>query len=324
MNLRQLELFAEVARHGSLSHAATALRIGQPALSRHIRALEVELRRNLFHRNGRGVVLTEAGARFLSYAQGAMSQLESGRAALDGVDSDAIGRVVVGMPPSIARALTVPLVRSFQARYERAQIAITEGLSASLQDQLLTGRLDVAVVHNPASSSVLRIEPLLQEALCLLSRVDDAQPFAQASTVKLSALAGLRLISPANPHPIRILIEAEAAKQGVPLHFALEIDALGSIPDLVRAGCGHAVVPESVLWGEQGFPGLAVRTLVRPQVRSNVALVTASRRPSTLLVNGTEVMVRDLLRSAAARSREAGGPDAAPATRVAARKMARR
>jgi LysR family nitrogen assimilation transcriptional regulator len=307
MNLKQLELFAAVARHGTLSHAATALRIGQPALSRHIRALEVDLRRNLFHRNGRGVVLTDAGARFLAYAQAALRELESGRAALAGEDGDLVGQVMVGLPPSIARAVTVALVRRFQACYPRAQISITEGLSASLQEQLLAGRVDVAVVHNPANSNVLRVEPLEQESLCLLSRGEDTAAFSQPGVAGLSELAGLRLISPANPHPIRILIEAEAAKQKVPLDFALEMDALSSIPDLVRAGCGHAVVPESMLWGAEGFTGLGVRTLVRPHVRSTVALVTATRRPRTLLGTRTELMLGELLRSAASRARQADG-----------------
>jgi LysR family nitrogen assimilation transcriptional regulator len=162
-------------------------------------------------------------------------------------------------------------------------------------------------VHNPANSNVLRVEPLEQESLCLLSRGEDTAAFSQPGVAGLSELAGLRLISPANPHPIRILIEAEAARQKVPLDFALEMDALSSIPDLVRAGCGHAVVPESMLWGAEGFTGLGVRTLVRPHVRSTVALVTATRRPRTLLGTRTELMLGELLRSAASRARQADG-----------------
>src|SRR3954468_12027194 len=128
MNLKQLQYFVQVARHGSLSRAATALRIGQPALSRHIRALEVDLRRSLFHRNGRGVVLTDAGARFLSYAQGMLSQMQGARAALEGSDDEVTGSVAVGLPASVGRALTVPLAQAFQLRYPKARMSIVEGL----------------------------------------------------------------------------------------------------------------------------------------------------------------------------------------------------
>ncbi len=304
MNLKQLAYFIEVARHGSLSHAATALRTGQPALSRHIRALEVELRRSLFHRNGRGVVLTDAGARFLSYAQNALGQLETGRAALDEPDGDLSGCVTVGMPPSVAQALTVPLVSAFQQRFGRASISITEGLSATLQEQVLVGRIDLAIAHSPAPSVLLTIEPLVDESLHLLSPPGNGAPFRHRSTAALKELAGLRLIFPAQPHPIRRLLELEAARLGFALEVGLEVGALASIPLLVQAGCGHAVVPASVLWA--GLPdeqALAVRRLAWQRLKGRLSLVSSSRRPQTLLLNGTQSLVRDLIRRFAAQPR---------------------
>ena len=61
MDLRQLEYFVRVAELGSFSRAALALDVAQPALSRQVRLLEVELRQNLLQRHGRGAVPTEAG-----------------------------------------------------------------------------------------------------------------------------------------------------------------------------------------------------------------------------------------------------------------------
>ena len=61
MNFKQLEYFVHVAELGSFSKAALVLDIAQPALSRQVRALETALRETLLLRNGRGVVLTEAG-----------------------------------------------------------------------------------------------------------------------------------------------------------------------------------------------------------------------------------------------------------------------
>lgn len=305
MNLKQLQYFIQVARHGSLSHAATALRMGQPALSRHIRSLEIELRRSLFHRNGRGVVLTDAGARFLSYAQNALSQLESGRTALDESDDDLKGRIHVGMPPSIAEAVTVPLVRGFQQRFPKASLSITEGLSSTLQEQVLVGQCDLVVVHNPMASPLLQIEPLVDEWLYLLSPSAEDPRFHHAATVTMKELAGLRLIFPAQPHPIRRLLEAEALRQEVPLEMGLEVGALKSIPALVQAACGHAVVPESVLWA--GLPAgqdLTIRRFSRPRLQGRLSLVASSRRPQTMLFNGAEALVRDLVLNLASRSRE--------------------
>ena len=85
--------------------------------------------------------------------------------------------------------------------------------------------------------------------------------------------------------------------------MALEIEALSTIPHLVQAGCGHAVVPESVLWAGWSGTELSVRQMVRPLLKGRLALVSASRRQPTLLVNGTEAMLRDLLKRTARATR---------------------
>ena len=79
MNLRQLEYFVHVAEHGSFSRASAVLTTTQPAISRQVHALEAELQRSLFYRNGRGVQLTDAGSRFLVYAKGILHQLDGAR-----------------------------------------------------------------------------------------------------------------------------------------------------------------------------------------------------------------------------------------------------
>ena len=75
MDLRQLEYFVQVADHGSFTRASAYLRIAQPALSRQVRSLEIELRQSLMKRNGRGVTLTEAGQRLLAHARGILQQV---------------------------------------------------------------------------------------------------------------------------------------------------------------------------------------------------------------------------------------------------------
>ena len=311
MNLKQLDYFVQVASHGSLSRASAALGMGQPALSRHIRGLETELRRNLFHRNGRGVLLTDAGARFLSYAKGILSQLDGARAAMAGTDADVAGRVVVGLPPSVGRSVTVPLVRAFRARYPNAQLSLVEGLSAGMQEQLLAGRVDLAVLHNPSASPLVAVEPLLTESLCLASPAAEVKTLSK--TADFGELAGLPLISPSAPHLIRTLVEAEAARRGIELNFSLEVDAVGSLLDLVREGCGHAVVPQSVVWAGLPGGGVVARRIVRPRLASLLALVTSTRRPATLLSSGTEAILRALLQQAMGDSRGGATAQAAAA-----------
>ena len=75
MDLKQLEYFVRVAELGSFTRASSVLDIAQPALSRQVRLLEVELRQNLLLRNGRGVTTTEAGKLLLEHGRGILHQV---------------------------------------------------------------------------------------------------------------------------------------------------------------------------------------------------------------------------------------------------------
>src|SRR6476620_9838856 len=105
MDLRQIEYFVRVAELGSFTRASIALDVAQPALSRQVRLLEVELRQNLLVRNGRGAVPTEAGQLLLEHGRGILHQVQRAREELGRVRGALSGRVAVGVPPSIARVL---------------------------------------------------------------------------------------------------------------------------------------------------------------------------------------------------------------------------
>jgi LysR family nitrogen assimilation transcriptional regulator len=292
MNLRQLEYFVKVAELGSFSRASAVLGMTQPAISRQVRALESALKLGLLHRNGRGALLTDAGQRFLVHAKGILHQLDGARHAVTGSEADLAGKVAIGLPPSIGQVLTMPVVRAVRERYRNAELTIIEALSVSLQERLLAGRIDVAVVHNVVPSPLVRIEPILTESTCLLS----AARGGGNGPIAFSALEKFELISPAAPHPIRSLVEAEAAKRGMKLKVALEIDAIANMLQLVREGYGHAVVPYNVVRAGMSGSGIVARPIVRPTLKSTVALVTPSRRPQTLLAEGITDVLRQVLR----------------------------
>ena len=152
MDLKQLEYFVRVAELGSFTRASGVLNIAQPALSRQVRLLEVELRQALLQRNGRGVTTTEAGRLLLEHGRGILHQVARAHEDLGRVGGALAGRVAVGLPPSIARMLAVPLTREFRQNLPKATLSITEGLTISMQEWLLTGRLDIALLYNPSAT----------------------------------------------------------------------------------------------------------------------------------------------------------------------------
>eukprot|EP01031_Cornospumella_fuschlensis_P027600 gene27600-33333_t len=168
MDLKQLEYFVRVAELGSFTRAAQALNIAQPALSRQVRLLEVELRQNLLVRNGRGATPTQAGLLLLEHGLGILHQVERAREELGRVRTGLTGRVALGLPPSVARVLTVPLTRAFRAKMPEAQLSISEGLSSAMQENLQNGRLDIAVLYNPSPMPGIEHTPLVQEELLLV------------------------------------------------------------------------------------------------------------------------------------------------------------
>src|SRR5512137_3183050 len=108
MDLKQLECFVRVAELGSFTRAATAMETSQSVLSRLVRQLEIELRKHLLYRHGRGVTPTESGKRLLAHGRGILHQVGLAHQELEDLEESPTGKVVIGLPPSVGKRLTVP------------------------------------------------------------------------------------------------------------------------------------------------------------------------------------------------------------------------
>jgi len=296
MNLKQLEYFMHVAELGSFSKAAMMLDVAQPALSRQVRGLETELRQQLFLRNGRGVALTEAGRRLFDHSVGIMQMVAHAREDLGASRDAPVGRVTIGLPPSIARQLTLPLIDRFKRELPAARLAIVEGLSSHITEWVTTGRADVALVYNPEAQSGIEITPLLQEPLGLVSHAAPAKRRRAAPPLPFRELAKYPLIVPERVHAMRRLLETQAALAGVKLDIAWEVSSVPSIIELVCAGYGHAVLTASGVAASPRAAELVMRKLVDPAPASALCLaVSATRRP-TPLAQHTMRLLTELVR----------------------------
>lgn len=288
MDLKQLAYFVRVAELGSFTRASIALDIAQPALSRQVRLLEVELHQNLLVRNGRGVTLTEAGSVLLEHSRGVLHQIERLREELSRVRGALSGRVALGMPPSLSKRVAVPVTRAFRQRMPEAALSIIEGLSVTMQESLVSGRLDIALVYNATPSPDVDLIPLLDEALYLIQRSDDP---AAGEPITLKDLARQPLVIPSRPNSIRMLVETELGKLGLHPEITLEIDGVPTILDLVADGAGRAVLTRNAVLTAATPSLFATRPIVSPQLQSRLSLALSSRRPST----GTQRAMLNLL-----------------------------
>ncbi len=309
MNLRQLEYFVHVAELGSFSKAAMVLNIAQPALSRQVRSLETDLRETLLLRNGRGVVLTEAGQRLFEHGVAILQQVQHAREDMGAQRDEPVGRITIGLPPTIGRQLTLPLIDGFRRRLPKARLAIVEGLSSHIVEWIATGRVDVGLMYNPEAQPALEISPILEEPLYLVSPAPAGGKGKRepAGPLPLAELSGFPLVMPERSHAIRKLVETQAALTGLKLEIAWEVSSVASIIDLVCAGYGHAVLTESAVATSGRADQLLVRRLVQPQLTTVVCLaISAHKRPTPLTRQATGLLtdlVKALPQWAAAQSR---------------------
>jgi LysR family transcriptional regulator, nitrogen assimilation regulatory protein len=285
MNLKQLEYFVQVAELGSFSKAALALDIAQPALSRQVRSLETELTQQLFLRNGRGVTLTDAGKRLFDHSVAVMQLMAHAREDLGANRDQPVGRVTIGLPPSMGRQLTVPLIDRFRKQLPAARLAIVEGLSTHIVEWVTTGRIDVGLVYNPEAQPGLEIAPLLHEPLGLVSHAAKRAKRKPAAlpSLPMKELPRYPLIVPERVHAMRRLLETQAGLAGIKLDIAWEVSSVPSIIDLVCAGYGHAVLTPSGVAASARSGELTLRRLIDPAPVSVLCLaISAHKRPTPL------------------------------------------
>ena len=283
MELKQLEYFVRVAELGSFTRASAALDIAQPALSRQVRLLEVELRQNLLIRNGRGAVPTEAGKLLLEHGRGILHQVVRAREELGRVRGALAGRVAIGLPPSVAKVMAVPLIRALRKRMPDASLSISEGLSVGMHESLANGRLDIALLYNASPAPDIELTPLLEEQLFLVQcRGRGKSAMARPKPVPLREVAVLPLVIPSRPNAIRMLVETEMANLGLRPQVALEIDGVAAILDLVEDGAGNAILSRNAVATSARPQAFTMRPIGAPGLRTKLLAAMSSQRPATL------------------------------------------
>jgi LysR family transcriptional regulator, nitrogen assimilation regulatory protein len=296
MDLKQLEYFRHVAELGSFTRAATFLSVVQPALSRQVRQLEVELGQNLFDRNGRGVVLTDAGTRLLEHTRGILMQVGRARQELEDQRNADSGHFVLGLPPSLGRSVTVPLVMAFGRQLPNASLATVEGLSAYMLEWLNVGRVDCALVYNAPESPAVDLQPLLDDQLFLVGPLADKSARKARKAIRLAELAEYPLIIPSRPHSIRMSVENALTAVARKIRVAHEIECIPAIIDLVRQGHGYGVLPLNAVKSTPWAAEVSIKPVLSPTLTTSLAVAVSAHRPKSPLMRKAVEVVRDIVR----------------------------
>ena len=243
MDLRQLNALVAIAETGSFSAAAEVLHTVQSNVSAHVARLEKELGVTLVDRAaGR---LTEEGEAVVARARRVAVELDGIVADVAAVHHQVAGTVRLGMIGTTGRWLVPRLLEVLAERHPGVHLVVVEGTTTTLEPQLTTGRLDLAVVNLPVPDRDVVTQPLFDEDLVLVVRAED--PRAGRGVVPLADLDGLDVLLPLPGTAFRDDLDNVCRAAGVSLRPKAEIDGVRLLASLTFEGHGPAILPATAL-----------------------------------------------------------------------------
>ncbi|MCJ7436902.1 MAG: LysR family transcriptional regulator [Acidimicrobiia bacterium] len=244
MELRHLDTLLAIDEEGSFTGAADALSTAQSNVSEQVRQLEAELGASLLVRSRRGALPTECGDVVLDRARRIRREIEAMRVDLAAVLGLEVGQASFGIVGTASRWVVPPVVAELRARAPGIRLRVQEAASERLVSEVADGDLAQAVVTEPVTHPRLRAEPLLEEALVAVVPAGAVLP---EPPVPLGAVLELGLVLPPTENPLRHEVEAAAAQQGLSVPVVVEVEGIRLIADLVAAGAGASILPETAL-----------------------------------------------------------------------------
>lgn len=292
MDLRQLEAFAAVMSAGSITGAARLLGRSQPALTRLIQDLEETLGFSVLHRSGPRVTPTEQGLRFHQEVEPVIAWLRQLRERADAIAADKPRSLEIASIASFAAGLLPAALQRLGQDALPEQVHIRAALAEQVVQSVATHVAEIGVTSLPVDHPALEIH-WIGEAPCVAAvRADD--PLAAHETIPLSAVAGRRLITMANPFRLRRRVDTALEQIGVEPACVLDANTSNTALMAARAGLGIAILEPVIAYG-MPLDGVAIRKLDVP-IAFFWAVVTPYGRPLTPLIEGLVGALQDLSR----------------------------
>ncbi|MGC8530650.1 MAG: LysR family transcriptional regulator [Acidiphilium sp.] len=250
MTFEQLRIFVAVAEREHMTRAAEALGLTQSVASAAIASLEREFGLRLFHRVGRGIALTEAGALFLSEARAILGRADAAGVAMRELAGLVRGRLSIMASQTIANHVLPLKLVAFRRHYPGVRLAVSIGNSADVVRAIIEGRAELGFVEGPAGSvqqGPIIAEPIAKDRLMMVVAAD--HPWAGRDDLGPAELAaGSWVLREDGSGTRAVFIEAMTAL-GVAyeaLDIVIELPANGSVLTAVQGGAGATILSELV------------------------------------------------------------------------------
>jgi len=245
--LHLLETFCAVAETGSLSRAADALHLTQPAVTRQIKALEQDLGAVLLTRTSHGVELTPAGKAVLPQARAALAAVEACRRAAADASAVGAGHLRVAAGHMVMQFLLPPVLAEFKANFPDVQVELHTGHYQECLDSLLGYQTDLALISTPPTMSGVRAVPLLLDPVVAVAA--PAHALVQGKDVAMADLAGQIVLTLPRQAGFRQMVVGVLAGADINCHFA-EQPTVEAVKTMAGLNMGVAVLPLSAVADE--------------------------------------------------------------------------
>jgi DNA-binding transcriptional LysR family regulator len=243
LSSRQLRAVLAVAEYRSFVAAASSLKMSQPALTRTVKQIEVELGVPLFYRSTRQVAITDAGKEFTAFAERLLNDLKISVANMRELADRPRGQVVVASVVSLANAVLPTLIAAYSRRFPGIEVHLREGLHGVVRDEVRGGLADFGIGYTDDLPGAFMAETLGIETFHVILPRDHA--LARRRKIELQALVGSPLVSFPPESRTRRIVDGAAAAAGLSFEYVMTTNRLPTLHGLVRNRVGLAVVPVS-------------------------------------------------------------------------------
>ena len=297
IDIRQLKTFVEVAANGSYARTAAIFGIAQSALSRQISALERSIGDRLFHRTGRGVVLTQLGERMLPRARVLVADAEAWAKAARDERAQPNGEVTLGVVPVASRGLIASIAGELRNSLPGIRLRALEGYSGQVEEWLASGRVEIAIYNRYRRGRIANAEPLARTEMHLITK--RTHPVARRRDVAVRSLAEIPLAMPVRPNSLTSVLTGLAASQHFELDIRFEAGSTPLIRDVILASDLATISPREVFLREIHAGELSAIPIVRPTILQTTWMSLSSHHPPS---DAAKIVAR-LVRQVAAGKR---------------------
>ncbi|MGN9915384.1 LysR family transcriptional regulator [Micromonospora palomenae] len=275
VDLRQLEYFLAVVDHGGVTRAAAAIRIAQPSLSQAIRGLERELGIELFHRTGRGLVLTVGGEALVAPARQVLQDATAARTAVADVVNLRTGRLDIAAHAALTVDPLTPAIATLRRRFPGIAVRVLEPRDdEDLARLVRDGSCELALTYLPIPDLRLPVRELgAQQVWAVLPPGTPAPD----GPLPLRALQDIPVIDIQGHSALRATVLAALATAGVRMRRAAVTRHREAVVPMVLAQAGAAFLTR--WYADEAARGGAVVRALDPPVVCRFALV---HRPGRL------------------------------------------